>query len=245
MAHAPTGRPSREPSVDDIWLTATWPFVRGQLPAAPAVVAELGCGTAGGHVPALLRAGYHATGVDPQAPEGRPYRRMAFEDYRPDGPVDAVIASVSLHHVDDLAGTVGRLADILTADGKLVVVEWISEDFDEATARWCFGRRPRDPDGPGAWLADRRAEWTASGLPWGVFVQGWLDGHGLHPAAAIRQALEARFVPEHLSVGPYYFPDLLDADADAERAAIDAGEIRPGCLLYAGRPAPRQADRGR
>ena len=29
--------------------------------------------------------------------------------------------------------------------------------------------------------------------------------------------------------------DLADADADVEQAAIDAGQIRAGCLRYAGR----------
>jgi hypothetical protein len=38
----------------------------------------------------------------------------------------------------------------------------------------------------------------------------------------------------HLSTGPFYFPDLADADADAEQAAIDAGQIRAGCLRYSG-----------
>ena len=38
----------------------------------------------------------------------------------------------------------------------------------------------------------------------------------------------------HESSGPYYFPDLADAAADAEQAAIDAGEIKAGCLRYAG-----------
>jgi len=56
-------------SPDDIWLSSTWPYVRDQLPPPPARVIELGCGQAGGHVPALVRAGYDATGVDPEAPE--------------------------------------------------------------------------------------------------------------------------------------------------------------------------------
>ena len=56
----------------------------------------------------------------------------------------------------------------------------------------------------------------------------------------IRLELEARFAVTHLSTGPYYFPDLADADADAEQAAIDAGQIKAGCLWYTGRvrPAP-------
>ena len=64
-----------------------------------------------------------------------------------------------------------------------------------------------------------------------------LEQHGLHAASTIRRELEARFTTTHESSGPYFFPDLLDADANAEQAAIDAGEIRAGCLRYAGQRA--------
>ncbi|MGI8447036.1 MAG: class I SAM-dependent methyltransferase [Streptosporangiaceae bacterium] len=141
-------------SPDEIWLAATWPFVRDHLPGAPAAVAELGCGSAGGHVPALLRAGYHATGVDPEAPRGPDYRKIGFEDYRPGNLLDAVVASVSLHHVRDPGAVLDLVSGVLVPDGVLVVVEWVSEDFDETTANWCFRHRLRDPAEPGAWLAD-------------------------------------------------------------------------------------------
>jgi hypothetical protein len=57
---------------DEPWLGAVWPFVRGQLPPAPATVLEIGCGTLGGFVPALLNAGHAirlvaAGGVDAAA----------------------------------------------------------------------------------------------------------------------------------------------------------------------------------
>jgi hypothetical protein len=42
---------------DDPWLGAVWPFARGQFPLAPATVLEVGCGTLGGFVPALVDAG--------------------------------------------------------------------------------------------------------------------------------------------------------------------------------------------
>ena len=45
---------------DERWLAAAWPFVRGQLPAAPARVIELGCGPLGGFIPVLVSAGYDA-----------------------------------------------------------------------------------------------------------------------------------------------------------------------------------------
>ena len=122
--------------------------------------------------------------------------------------------------------------------GVLVIIEWISEAFDEATARWCFRHHLRDPGEPGAWLAELNAERAASGLPWEAFFRGWLDHHHLHPAAAIRKELADRFVTAHQSTGPYYFPDVLDADAATEQAAIDAGGIQPGCLRYAGQKSP-------
>jgi hypothetical protein len=46
-------------------------------------VLEVGCGTLGGFVPALLDAGYDAVGVDPEAPEGPGYRQIEFERYEP------------------------------------------------------------------------------------------------------------------------------------------------------------------
>lgn len=223
---------------DDIWLAATWPFITSQLPPPPARVIELGCGPSGGHIPALVRAGYQATGVDPEAPEGAAYRPAAFEKYWPERSADAVIASVSLHHVVNPGAALDHVAEVLGPDGTLIVVEWISEDFDEATARWCFGHQPRDADDDG-WLAGLRAQWAESGLSWDEFFGGWLEQHGLHPASVIRRELDARFTGTHLSTTPYYFADLLDADAAAEQAAIDAGQIRAGGLRYTGRrPGP-------
>ena len=220
---------------DRVWLAASWPFIRGQLPPPPARVIELGCGPLGGHVPALIQDGYDATGVDPEAPEGPSYVRATFEEYRPEGPADAVVASVSLHHVDDPGVALDHVAEVLRPDGVLVVAEWISEDFDEAAARWCFRHQLRDQAEPGAWLGGMCARWAVSGLGWDSFFRAWLDEHGLHSAAVIRRELDARFTVTHLSTGPYYFPDLLDADAAAEQAAIDAGQIRAGGLRYAGR----------
>jgi len=230
--------PAQGASEDGTWLAATWPFVLSQLPPPPARVIELGCGQAGGHIPALIRAGYDATGVDPEAPEGAAYRQAAFEDYPPEKPADAVIASVSLHHVDDPGTALDHVADVLRPDGALIVIEWISEDFDEAAARWCFGHQLRGADEPGAWLPVLYAEWAASWLSWDSYFGDWLGHHGLHPAWVIRRELDARFTATHLSTGPYYFTDLVDADAAAEQAAIDAGQLRAGCLRYAGRRSP-------
>jgi SAM-dependent methyltransferase len=147
----------RRMTPDDPWLGAVWPFVRSQLPPAPARVLEVGCGTVGGFVPALLDDGYQALGVDPEAPGGPDYRRIEFEQYEPPHPMKCVVASLSLHHVADLDEALDRLEALLAPGGVLVVVEWAWERFDEATARWCFARL--DPPAPGAepgWLCARR-----------------------------------------------------------------------------------------
>lgn len=224
--------------IDFIWLSETWPFVRGQLPPALARVVELGCGTSGGHVPALIQAGYHATGVDPAAPDEPDYQRTTFEEYQGSGPADAVVASLSLHHVTDPGAALDHVAEVLRPGGVLVVLEMISEDFDEATAQWCFRHEPRGEDEPKAWLSRMRAEWAESGLSWEAYFQGWRAEYGLHPASAIRRELAARFTTSQLSTGPYFFPQLRGADAVSEQAAIDAGELRAGCLRYAGRWLP-------
>jgi SAM-dependent methyltransferase len=219
---------------DEVWLAATWPFVRDQLPPAPAAVIELGCGSSGGHVPALVLAGYQATGIDPEAPARPEYRQLRFEDYRPPYPVAAVVASVSLHHVDDVGLALDHVARMLVPGGKVVVVEWASEDFDQATATWCFGHRLADPAEPGAWLAELRAHWVESGLAWPDFHATWRAQHGLHPAAVIRRELESRFTIAAESRGPYYFPDLVGVGEETEQAAITSGRIKSGCLRISG-----------
>ena len=221
---------------DDPWLRAVWPFVRGQLPPAPATLLEVGCGTLGGFVPALLDAGYQAVGVDPEAPERPAYRRIEFERYEPPQPVDCVVASLSLHHVADLEAVLERLAARLVPGGVLVVVEWAWERFDEATARWCFDRlAPPAPDADPGWLHRHRERWSASGQPWERYFRAWAEGEGLHPGEEIVRGLDARFTRQLHAEGPYFFAELADTGEAEEQAAIDAGQIRASGIRYAAR----------
>jgi SAM-dependent methyltransferase len=218
---------------DDPWLAAVWPFVRDQLPPAPARVLEVGCGTLGGFVPALLAGGYQAVGVDPEAPEGPDYRRIEFERYEPPQPVECVVASLSLHHVADLEEVLDRLAALLVPGGVLVVVEWAWERFDEATARWCFARLTPAPGEEPGWLHKHQERWAASGQPWDGYLRAWAEQEGLHPGEEIMGGLDARFGRRFHAKGPYFFPDLADTSEAEEQAAIDAGMIQPGGIRYA------------
>lgn len=229
----------------EVWLRHMWPFVRGGLPAAPARVLEIGCGPLGGFVPMMLRDGYHAVGVDPEAPEGPDYAQVEFERYEAADldssadsadsadAVDAVVASTSLHHVDDLAEVLDRVATTLRPDGTLVVVEWMTERFDQATAQWCFDRLPAtSPEHEPRWLERAREEWAASGQPWDAYLQGWRREEGLHTGEDMLRELDARFEPRVCTYGPYFFPELGTTTKADEQAAIDAGQIQATCLHY-------------
>jgi SAM-dependent methyltransferase len=196
-------------------------------------VIELGCGPLGGFVPRLRASGYDAVGVDPKAPEGAEYHRVEFEQAELPAEAEALVASVSLHHVADPAEVLDRVAATLTPGGTLVVVEWAWEDFDEPTAEWGF-RRLGSEEG---WLRRRRDEWVVSGEPWSAYLQGWAREHGLHSAQTLLSLLEERFERLQLSRGPYVFADLPSASLEEEQQAIDGGAIRAIRVDYAGRKA--------
>lgn len=206
------------------WLATLWPLVRSRLPAPPARVLDLGCGPLGGFVPFLHSNGYQAIGVDPNAPNTRAYHRVEFEHLELPKRVDAVIASTSLHHVADPAAVIDRLATTLGDDGKLVVVEWAWETFDEETAAWCFARLGSDDEA--GWLHHLRDEWLASGVQWPSYLRDWAEREGLHRGADLVRLLNKRLQHEFLESGPYFFPDLADTTAQDEQAAIDAGVIK-------------------
>jgi SAM-dependent methyltransferase len=209
---------------EERWLAAIWPVVRDRLPAPEARVLELGCGSHGGLVPVLLSSGYDAIGVDPDAPEGDEFRRVEFERFEPVGEVDVVVASASLHHVEDPVEVLDRVARLLAPDGRVIVIEWDWQAFDEQTAEWCFGRL--DPDVPSGWLHRHRDRWSFSAQPWADYLNAWAAQEGIHPAGELVRLLDERFRREHLAAGPYLFADLACTSEDDERAAIAAGEIR-------------------
>jgi SAM-dependent methyltransferase len=223
---------------DERWLGATWPLVQAWLPAPPAVVVEIGCGPLGGFVPMMRSAGYDAAGVDPDAPAGPLYHRVEFELYEMPKPAQAVVACTSLHHVGDVGAVLDLARAALAADGRLVVVEWARERFDEDTARWCFGRLPPPAAEPG-WLQHLHDQWPASGLPWEAYFRGWAQEEGLHAGGDIVRELDARFDRELLAYGPYFFPELAGTSENDEQAAIDGGLIRANRIAYTGRRRDR------
>jgi SAM-dependent methyltransferase len=218
------------------WLTALLPFVREQLPPAPARILEIGCGPLGGFVPGLTSAGHHAVGIDPEAPAADGYHQAEFENYDTPQPVDAIVACTSLHHVADIDHVLDRVADALIPGGVIVVIEWAHECFDETTAKWCFARLGDSVDEHN-WLRHHRDRWEASGQAWDSYFAEWIRDEGLHRADDILSALDARFERRMVARAPYFFPDLDDVSEAAEQDAIDAGRIRAAGIRYVGQRA--------
>lgn len=224
-------------SPDERWLASTWPFVHAQLPASPAAIVEIGCGPLGGFIPALRTAGYDALGIDPDAPEGSEYAPTEFEQHELAGRVEVVIACTSLHHVNDLDDVLGRIAGALVPGGRLVVVEWAWELFDERTARWCFDRLAATAEDDGddlGWLHRHRDRWATSGQSWESYFQAWARSEHLHTGQEIVRVLEARYESRLLSRGPYFFAELQGVTPADEQHAIDDERIQATGIRYVG-----------
>ena len=187
-------------------------FVLDQLPPAPCRVLEVGCGRAGGLVARLVEAGYDATGVDPEAPEGERFVRARFEDVELGG-FEAIVAGRVLHHVRPLGEGLDRLAAVAPL---LVVDEFAWELIDAAAQDWYEHQhrllslagveppgppsldewRVRHPDlHPSGMLLDAlRERWRERELEWVPYLHRWLGGpasEGLESALVSAEAFPA------------------------------------------------------
>jgi SAM-dependent methyltransferase len=210
-------------------------FVLRYLPPAPARVLEIGCGPIGDLTSAIAAAGYEMVAVDPVAPVGPLFRRIPFEDFTESGPFDAVVASLSMHHIADLPRTAQRIMALLVPGGRFILEEWDRERLlDEATARWYFhqrhaaaatGLRPGEES-----LPPRFEEWRRS----------WLADQGeLHGYVAMRTQLMAPFLERFFAWRPYlYRYGLHECLEPLERALIEEGAIQATGFRWVGERTP-------
>jgi hypothetical protein len=187
-------------------------FVLSQLPAPPRRVLEIGCGPEGGIVPALVAAGHDAIGVDPRAPEGNRFRAKEFQDLD-EGTFDAIVGERVLHHVEPLAPSLDRLAELAPV---LILDEFAWEQMDEATRDWYQSQHAAltaagvEPHGPADW-----ANWEAEHVD-------------LHPSHVLRSELAARYDERHFEWRPWLYRWLAGpATEPLEETLLAAAAIKP------------------
>lgn len=184
-------------------------FVRANLPPPPARVLEVGAGS-GELARALTVAGYSVVAIDPE-PSGDNVDRVTLAEVAaPLGSFDAAVAVLSLHHVDPLEPSCGRLAELVRSGGTLVVDEFDVAAFDERAASWWLDQRRargESEDGePAAIVNDHRSE--------------------LHTAERIREVLGAAFEVGRPVRGSYLYRwDLDESLRPVEDELIARGEL--------------------
>ena len=223
-----------------MWQQRVEEFVLGQVGPPPAQVLEIGCGE-GELAHALVRAGHSVTAIDPRAPEGPIFRPVGIEEFTEPGPFDYVVASLSLHHIENLEGALDKIADVLRTGGNLVVVEFAWDRIDDATAEWSLERLPvASLSEKHSWLGRRCQEWVRGGrgetrARAESYFAEWAGEEGLHSSRRIRDELGRRFVERFFQWVPYFYLDLReDVSESDESAAIEAGTINSTGIRYVG-----------
>jgi SAM-dependent methyltransferase len=108
-------------------------FVLSQLEPAPRRVLEIGCGD-GELARAVSERGYDVLAIDPKAPDGAIFRRSTIEELDEPGPFDAVVASLSLHHVHELGPGLDKIVRLLR--GPLILNEFAWDRLEPMTPAW-------------------------------------------------------------------------------------------------------------
>jgi SAM-dependent methyltransferase len=227
-----------------MWQQRVEEFVLDQVGRPPARVLEVGCGE-GELAHALARVGHSVTAIDPQAPEGPIFRRVGIEEFTDPDPFDYVVASLSLHHIENLASALDKIADVLRTGGSLVVVEFAWDRIDDATAEWALERLPAASlSEKHSWLGRRCREWVRGGRRGDraraeSYFAEWASEEGLHSSWRMLDELGSRFVERFFGWVPYLYPELGEDTVEAdESAAIEARTIKATGFRYVGATKP-------
>jgi SAM-dependent methyltransferase len=181
-------------------------FVLAELPPPPARVLEVGCGH-GQLASGLAAAGYEVLAIDPDAPDGPLFRQTTLEELDEAGPYDAVVASRSLHHVDDLAIALNKIVSLLRPEGAILLDEFAWDRLDARSAAEV-----------------------------GIDLEEWRDEHeDLHTANTMLEELALRFEQRSLWWEPYLYREARQVlNEERERELVESGRLAPLGFRYVG-----------
>jgi SAM-dependent methyltransferase len=221
----------------DPWNEDVAGFVEAHLTASPGRVLDVGCGE-GWLCRRLADKGHQVRGIDPEAPDGALFERVTLEEFGGPGPFGTVVAITSLHHIQDLTLALDKIAGLLGPGGTLIAVEFAWDRFDDATARWCLDRLPREL-GDDNWLHRRCApirDRFLVGEPLRARddIRRWAGEEGFHSSTEMLRELRGRFTEVFFSWSPYLYPDLDSVTESQERAAIGSGTIQAIGVRFVG-----------
>jgi SAM-dependent methyltransferase len=173
---------------------------------------------------ALAAGGYEVVAIDPasEANHVRPVRLHELDE--PRASFDAAVAVVSLHHVEPLAESCRRLAEVVRPGGALVLDEIDVGRLDERAAGWWLEQHGPSDHGP-----------TTPGE-----IVSFMHHH-LHDLLTMRNALAEWFELGPPARGPYLYRWELGPDMrSAEESLIAAGELPAVGVRIVGtrRPVP-------
>ena len=146
---------------------------------------------------------------------------------------DAVVASRSLHHIEDLPAALDRIVELLGPRRQLLVDEFAWDRLDASTARWYFERLRALADAGG----------NTAPTTFEACRSDWTEKHGeLHTSTTMLAELTARFAERHFSWEPYLYryPEGSASEAQ-ESELIRAGAIQATGFRYVGEPLPGPA----
>lgn len=196
-------------------------FVLAHVPPRASIL-EVGCGR-GDLARALAGAGYEVRALDPDAPAGPLFRRVALEEFAEPGPFDAVVASRSLHHLPELGLAFDKVAGLLRPSGVLVVNDFAKERLDGATAEW---------------YCERRVALAAAGgkeAPRSLEACLREEHADIHGYGDMRRELDRRFRERAFAWVPYLHEELEGVATRAqEETLIAAGAIQAAGFRYVG-----------
>jgi SAM-dependent methyltransferase len=113
--------------------------------------------------------------IDPEAPEGPIFRRTTIEGFDEPGRFDAVVASLSLHHVHDLGAALDKLRRL--SDGALILNEHAWDRLEPMTPEW--EEEHEGLHGYGAMRAELDARFEEQFFEWRPYPVDGVDVPGL------------------------------------------------------------------